>query len=81
MKKEIKDRLVRIIEEKATLTLAVMRSLLLHEFPDSPVSKSTICRHLDGCLITLKLLTTVPREWNVEEVKEERDFGRWMDAR
>ena len=59
------------MEEKSTSILDVMQSMLLHNFV---LSKGTISRHLDGSLITL---TTVPREWNMEEVKKEREeFGR-----
>lgn len=73
------EALIAFIEEKPTATLDEMRSLLLLKFPSAPVSTSTIMRHLDGAMITLKLVRTVPMQWNRTEVKEERaDFARWM---
>ena len=76
------EALIEFVEEKPTATLNEMRLRLLELFPSSPVSISTISRHLDGSLITLKLLRSVPFAWNTPEVKEERyAFAQWMIQR
>ena len=76
---EMHEELIRYVEEKPTATLEEMRARLRLIFPLRPVSTTTIMRHLDGCLITLKLLRTVTFNWNSEEVKEERaHYARWM---
>lgn len=76
---EMHEHLLNFVGEKPTATLDEMKANLLDAFPLRPVSVSTIARHLDGCLITLKLLRTVTCNWNTEEVKNERvDYARWM---
>lgn len=79
MTEEMKETLVHFVEEKPTATLSEMRAFLLREYPEVEVSQSTIRRHLEGALITLKLLRSVPISWISDEVKDERaEFSRWM---
>lgn len=75
----MREALIEYVEEKPTATLNEMKQKLLDLFPHSPVSISTISRQLDGSLITLKLLRTVPFSWNTPELKDERhSFAQWM---
>lgn len=74
--------MVAYVEEKPTATLHEMKLKLLELFPHSPVSINTISRQLDGSMITVKRLRSVPRVWNTPGVKEERSaFAQWMIAR
>ena len=59
-----------------------MRSRLQQEFPNKPsVCIQTISRILDGRLITLKDLRTIPSAWNSESSKTIRmEYGTWMMA-
>lgn len=65
---------------KPTATLEEMRVKLQEMFPDRPpVSLTTISRALDGQLITLKDVRTVPINWNQEDVKYERKlYTEWL---
>lgn len=77
---EMKAALVNFVEEKPTITLDELRAKLVDTFPDKPmVSRMTISRALDGSLITLKLLRTIPTQWNTDEVKDARKtFVEWL---
>lgn len=75
---DILEELVSFIETKPTATLAEMKELLLRNH-DLSVGISTIARHLDGALITLKLSRAVPFNWSSDLVKvERRDYAEWM---
>ena len=70
--------LITFIEGKPTATLQEMRSFLLVEH-DCNLSITTIRRHLDGALITIKQLRSIPQAWISESVKDERqNFAQWM---
>ena len=80
MATEMMEEIVRFIEEKPTATLEEMRSVILDKFQTS-LSTTTIMRHLDGAMITLKAVRTVPFQWNSPDVKEARlHFANWMMA-
>jgi transposase len=74
--------LMTYVAEKPTATLDEMRLKLMQELPTKPaVSLNTISRALDGQLITLKDVRTVPFQWNSDEVKRERkDYAQWLLA-
>ena len=76
----MKTALVTFVEEKPTITLDELRAKLIEQFPEKPmVSRMTISRALDGALYTLKLLRSVPVQWNVEDVKDARKaFVEWL---
>ena len=77
---EMVEETIRFIELKPTATLEEMRSFLLEKF-NIALSTTTIMRHLDGAMITLKAVRTVPFQWNSEDVKEARlIFANWMMA-
>ncbi|MEL7523457.1 MAG: transposase, partial [Cyanobacteria bacterium J06553_1] len=80
MDQEMIAALVRYVEEKTTYTLEEMRIRLQQEFPNKPrVCCQTISRALDGRLISLKDLRTIPAAWNSEDSKTmRRDYGNWM---
>ena len=70
---DMRAALVTFVEEKPTVTLGELRAKLGERFPDhNPSSIMTISRALDGELLTLKLLRSIPTQWNSEEVKLER---------
>ena len=71
---EMVEHLVSWIQDKPTITLEEMRGKLFATFPALPpnLSLTTISRALDGSLITLKLLRSIPTQWNASDVKEER---------
>ena len=73
------DYLVSCIQDKPTITLLEMKGKLLSAFPGLPaMSLTTISRALDGSLITLKLLRSVPTQWNADDVKSERvEYVNW----
>ena len=76
---QMHDELIAFIESKPTLTLEEMKTKLAQTFPHRPLSTPTIARHLDGSLISLKLLRTVPFNWNSPEVKKDRaEYASWM---
>ena len=74
------DSLVEFVGETPTMTLNDMRQRLIMLFPNwQPCTIQTISRALDGRLITLKLLRTIPEAWNADRIKQERrDFAHWI---
>ena len=72
--------LVDYIAMKPTATLERgNESLPMEQNQGINISTTTIMRHLDGKLITLKLTRTVPFEWNSEDVNNERhEYAQWM---
>lgn len=79
---EMVDFLLRLIEEKPTVTLHEMNARLRIQFPDKPqVSHQTISRSLDGEVITVKDVRPSPVQRNTPAVKEERRlFAEWLLA-
>lgn len=76
---EFSEELVNFVESKPTATLEEMRSFLMERHEGLSISTTTIMRHLDGALMTLKLCRTVPFQWNSQDVKtERREFAQWM---
>ena len=65
------NRIIGYIEAQPTITLNEIKQRLAREFPDwNPCSTQTISNTIDGQLITLKLLRTIPNEWNIQRVKK-----------
>ena len=77
---EMKELLVRKIEEKPSITLAELKRKLQEELPlKPPVSLQTISRALDSEFISFKNVRSIPVQWNQQDVKEERrQFMNWL---
>lgn len=77
---EMLNVLLSFVATKPTATLGEMRMKLLSDLPNKPsVSLNTISRALDGQLISLKDVRTVPFQWNSVEVKvERREYAEWL---
>ena len=68
--KEMKDRMIQMVEEKTDITLEEIRTQILSEFPAVGKNKlclSTIWNHLDGELITTKEIRYVAAQANSPE--------------
>ena len=80
MDDEMIQALVLYVEEKPTSTLEEMRLRLRTDFPSKPaVSVQTISRTLDNKLISLKILRSVPAQWNGEEsLTARKEYAEWM---
>ena len=79
MTPEMLEDVISFVETKPTAALEEMRSLLVAKYSNSSISTSTIRRYLDGAMITLKAIRTVPFQWNCDEVKEARcDYSNGM---
>ena len=76
------DCILQYVEGKPTATLKEMKSHVTHMLPEKPiVSEKTISRHLDGQMISLKLVRTAPMQWNEPRIKLERmRFMEWFMA-
>ncbi len=70
---EMKSLIIQMVEEKPTITLKELQSSLSNAYPFKPsISLQTISRTLEGELISLKDLRSIPPQWNDDTVKEER---------
>ena len=77
---EMKRVLISFVEEKPTSTLMELAGKLREQFPETQMpSRMTISRALDGEMYTLKMLRSIPVEWNSDRVKDERKvYTEWL---
>ncbi|PAA51580.1 hypothetical protein BOX15_Mlig002000g2 [Macrostomum lignano] len=77
---EMIEALVGFVADTPAATLQDMRRHLMQAFPDwQACTIQTISRALDGQLITVKLLRTIPNAWNADRIKHERrEFAKWL---
>ncbi len=76
----MKAFLINKVEEKPTITLRELKKLIEQNLQGKArISTQTISRCLEGELISLKDLHSIPLNWNQSEVKEERfHFMTWL---
>lgn len=76
------QEIVAWIEEHPALTLQEIKQRLMAEYPDwRPCTIQTISRAIDGSLITLKKLHTIPSQWVTAQTKESRQqYAQWLMA-
>ena len=77
---EMRQELMRLIEDNPLLTLLQMKNDLAASLPNKPpISTSTIARALDGMLITIKLAEDVPDQRNAQRVIDARhEYATWF---
>ena len=74
------ERAISFVEEKPIITLKEIQERLIKCYPEwSPCTLQTISSALDKQLITLKLARTIPNQWNIDRVKNQRkEYAEWM---
>ena len=77
---EMRQEVVRIVEEHSEYTLNQINDELRIRLPNKPhISKSSLCALLDGQLITVKKLEDAPQQRNEDLIKERRQrYAQWL---
>lgn len=77
---EMTDYWIDKIEKKPTITLKELNDRVRIDLPDKPhVSHQAVSKAIDGRLYTVKLVRSVPTQWNTPERLQERtEFGNWL---
>lgn len=72
--------IIKLIENKPTVTLQEMCGHLSSQMPQKPrITPQALSKRLDGKMITLKDLRIVSQQWNTPQRKQERKiFAEWL---
>ena len=76
---EMKIYLNSILDSNSMLTLKEMKFMLLNQYPEHPISISTVAHCLNGMLFTTKKVTDIPIQRNSDVNKEIRyNYAQWF---